>query len=298
MKSKKIIQKKSSWFAALIFILPFFIIYSLFIIWPVIQGVYVSFHKWGLMGKVKFTGLNNYKKLLSDKYFWESLGNTVTFVVITVPIIIIAALILSLLANRKSKLKKLSRISFYLPSILSVSVISYIAVYMASPYTGFINNLLHTFGLPYNIEPLWLSDEKLAWITLAITTAWWTVGTSMLLYLAALQDISQEMYEAADIDGATGAKKLFKITLPLLKPTTWMILLLQVIACFKVFGQIRMITGGGPGTSTRPIIQYIYETAFTKNDMGYASAMSYILFAILVILTLVQNILSKRSENK
>lgn len=294
-------EKKKTTHAGLIaalFILPFFILYSVFTIWPVIQGVYVSLHKWGLMGKVKFVGLNNYKKFLSDKFFWESLGNTTKFVLISVPLIIVLALALALIANRKSVIRKLCRTSFYLPSVLSVSVISYITLYMASPYMGFINSLLHSLGLPQNIEPLWLSNDKLVWITLAVATAWWTVGTSMLLYLAALQDISEELYEAADIDGAGGFKKLFRITIPLLKPTTWMILLLQLIACFKVFGQIKMITNGGPGTATRPLIQYIYETAFTKNDMGYAAAMSYVLFAILVILALAQNIFSERSAAK
>ena len=129
-------------------------------------------------------------------------------------------------------------------------------------------------------------------------TVWWTIGFPMLLYLSALQDISYDIYEAASIDGATKRQQLFRIVLPLLKPTTWLVVLLQMIACFKVFGQIYMITGGGPASSTRPMIQYIYENAFEKNNMGYAAAMSYVLFGILLILSLAQQLLSRRGENK
>lgn len=125
-------------------------------------------------------------------------------------------------------------------------------------------------------------------------TVWWTIGFPMLLYLSALQDISYDIYEAASIDGATKRQQLFRIVLPLLKPTTWLVVLLQMIACFKVFGQIYMITGGGPASSTRPMIQYIYENAFEKNNMGYAAAMSYVLFGILLILSLAQQLLSRR----
>ncbi len=281
-----------------LFVLPFLILYSVFTIWPLIQGVYVSLHKWTIMGKQSYVGLANYQNFLKDKYFWEAFTHTGKFVLITVPMIMVLSFVLALFCNRKTILRKSMRVSFYLPSVLSVSVISYIALFMSSPYTGFINDLLHSLGLPSNIEPLWLTDESLVWVTIAVTTAWWTTGTSMLIYLSALQDISIELYEAAEIDGANGFDKLFRITIPLLKPTTWMIFLLQMIACFKVFGQIRLITGGGPGTATRPIIQYIYQQAFDRNNMGYASAMSYALFVVLVILTLIQIYFSRRSVEK
>lgn len=293
---KKTILKNN--FSATVFILPFFLAYSVFTIWPLIQGVYVSLHKWTIMGKQDFIGLTNYTNFLKDSHFKSSLGNTTKFVIITVPMIMLLSFGLALLCNRPTKLKKIMRVSFYLPSVLSVAVISYIIRYMASPYTGFINSFLHSMGLSSSVEPLWLTNEALVWLTISVGTAWWTVGTSMLIYLAALQDISPELYEAAEVDGASAKDKLFRITIPLLKPTTWMIFLLQMIACFKVFGQIRLITGGGPGTATRPLIQYIYQQAFDRNNMGYASAMSYSLFLILIVLTLLQMFLSRRSEEK
>lgn len=275
--------------AAFGFLTPFLLLYSVFIIWPVVQGVYVSLHKWGLMGKIRFVGLNNYLNFLGDKNFWEALGHTAWFVSIAAPSLIITALVLALLANRDSGFKKTFRVCFYLPSVLSVSVVSFMAIYLFSPYAGFISTLLHTLGiLPRDAEIQWLLSIPLIWLMVTLTTVWWTTGFSMMLYISAMQDIPDTVYEAAEIDGASKARQLFSLTLPLLNPATGLILLLQVIASFKVFGQIYLISRGGPGTATRPLIQLIYETAFRNNDMGYASAMSYALFLILVVLSLIQ----------
>ena len=271
------------------FLAPFFILYTVFIIWPVIQGIYVSFHKWGLMGKIRFVGLSNYYKFLTEKHFWDALWNTTWFVIIAVPSLMIAAIVLALLANRESGFKKLFRVCFYLPSVLSVAVISFMAIYLYSPYLGFISSVLHTFRLiPSGTEILFLRSIPLIWFVVTVTTVWWTTGFSMMLYISAMQDIPVTVYEAAEIDGATKTQQLFALTLPLLTPTTYLIMLLQIIASFKIFGQIYLISRGGPGTATKPLIQLIYETAFRDNDLGYASAMSYVLFLILVVLSLVQ----------
>ena len=275
-------KKRKTFLVAMAFILPFFILYTVFTIWPVIQGFYVSLHKWGLMGKLKFIGFDNYTKFLGDKNFWGALKNTAFFTLITTPMLVITAMVLAMLANRATRMKKGLRIIYYLPSVLSVSVASFIAKYTFTPYTGLVNGTLHSIGaLPKDKELQWLQNPNLVWITISLMTVWWTIGFSMLLYLSALQDISNDIYEASAIDGATKTQQLFHIVLPLLKPTTWLVLLLQMIGCFKVFGQIYMITGGGPASSTRPLIQYIYENAFEKNNMGYAAAMSYVLFGIL-----------------
>lgn len=291
-------KKRKTFLIAMAFILPFFILYTLFTIWPVIQGFYVSLHKWGLMGKQEFIGFDNYAKILGDKKFWGALKNTTFFAVITTPMLVIMAMVLALLANRATKMKKALRVIFYLPSVLSVSVASLIAKYTVTPYTGLVNGILHSLGiLPASQELQWLQDPKLAWITVSVMTVWWTVGFSMMLYISALQDISTDIYEAAAIDGAVGIQQLFRIVLPLLKPTTWLVFLLQMIAGFKVFGQINLITGGGPASATRPMIQYIYESAFGKSNMGYGTAMSYILFAILLILSVVQQMIQRKGED-
>lgn len=291
--------KRKTLLTALVFILPFFLLYTVFTIWPVIQGFYVSLHKWGLMGKQDFIGFDNYVKFAGDKNFWAALSHTVFFTVITTPMLVITAMVLAMLANRATRMKKGLRIIYYLPSVLSVSVASFIAKYTFTPYTGLVNGILHSIGvLPANEELQWLQDPNLVWSTISVMTVWWTIGFPMLLYLSALQDISRDIYEAASIDGATKRQQLFRIVIPLLKPTTWLVVLLQMIACFKVFGQIYMITGGGPASSTRPMIQYIYENAFEKNNMGYAASMSYVLFGILLILSLAQQLLQRRGERR
>lgn len=284
---------------ALAFLLPFLILYTIFTIWPVIQSFYVSLHKWGLMGKQDFIGFANYAKLLTDNNFWGALRNTLVFTVITTPLLVVTALVLALFANRPNRIKRGLRILYYLPSVLSVSVASFIAKFVFSPYTGLLNGILHAIGvLPAGQEIQWLNDPVLAMITVSVMTVWWTVGFSMLLYLSGLQDISPDLYEAAAIDGASKRQQLFSITLPLLKPTTWLVILLQMIACIKVYGQISLITGGGPASSTRPLVQYVYETAFKRSDMGYAAAISYVLFAILLVLSLVQQALQRRGNQQ
>jgi multiple sugar transport system permease protein len=284
---------------AFLFLLPFFSLYTLFVIWPVIQGVYVSLHKWGLMGKIRFLGGDNYVRFLTDKFFWSSLWHTTWFVIISVPMLVLVSLILALLANRKTPLQKFFRICYYIPNILSVSVISFIARFMASPYLGFISTVLHTFGiLPQDKEIMWLTNPNLSWIVITAATVWWTIGFSMMLNISALQDIPEQIYEAAELDGASASRQLFNITLPLLRPTTYLILLLQIIASFRIFGQIFLITYGGPGNMTRPFIQYIYESAFRQYDMGYGAAMSYALFIILVVLSYVQIKLQNYGEQK
>ena len=145
-------------------------------------------------------------------------------------------------------------------------------------------------------EPLWFNTVDLSWVVIVLMTLWWTAGFPLLLYLSALQDIPKEIMEAASVDGATAQQKFFHITLPILSPTIWLVALLQIIASFKVFGQIRMTTGGGPASSTRSLIMYIYEVAFDKNNMGYAAAMSYLLFAVLVICTVIQLKMQKGDE--
>jgi multiple sugar transport system permease protein len=277
--------------------LPFLLLYTLFIIWPVIQGISVSLHKWGLMGKIRFLGVSNYTRFLTDKFFWASLWNTTWFVIISVPLLILAALALALLANRETRMQKLLRVCYYLPNVLSVSVISYMMKFMFSPYLGFVSTFLHSIGaLSPGQEIMWLTEVNLIWAVVTSATVWWTTGFSMMLYISAMQDIPVSVYEAAELDGASPPRRLWGVTLPLLKPTTYLVLLLQIIASFKIFGQIFMISGGGPGNMTRPIIQYIFESAFSKNDLGYASAMSYALFLILVVLSVIQIRFQNRKE--
>ena len=249
------------------------------------------------MGKQNFVGLENYKKLFTDDAFVGSLWHTIQFVLMCTPVLVILPLIMALFANRPVKYKRFLRISYYLPGVLSVSVISFIAKYTFAPYRGLVNGILRFFDvINTKSEILWFESTGRSWAVVVIMTIWWTVGFPMLLYLSALQDIPQETLDAAEVDGASGMQQLFQIKLPLLKPTILLVLMLQIIACFKVFGQIYMTTGGGPANTTRPLVMYIYQQAFNKNKLGYSAAMSYILFAILVVCTLLQFKLQKGED--
>ncbi|GIP23301.1 carbohydrate ABC transporter permease [Paenibacillus sp. J22TS3] len=281
---------------ALLFLLPFLIVYILFTIWPMIKGVEMSFYKWTLIKKLKYVGFDNFKRMFQDDQFWAAVWHSTIFVFLTTPTMIALAIGLALIANRKSRLQKLYRSAFFLPSILSVSVASYLGLFMFQPYTGFINGFLHALGMPEGKEVFWLTEPSLAWIAIAALTLWWTVGFNFILYLSAMQEIPDDMYEAASLDGATRGQMFWRITLPMLNPITRTILMLQIIASYKVFLQIYIITGGGPLDSTRPIIQYIYQTGFRKNDLGYAATMSYMLFAILLVLSIIQYVISNRKE--
>ena len=283
---------------ALCFVLPFFLLYTLFVIWPVIQGFYVSLHRWSLMGRGEFRGLRNYVRFLQDDIFWSSLGNTILYTAINVPTAVLAALVCALLANRPTRLQKYFRVCYYLPNVLSVTVISYMARLMASPYQGFISTLLRSLGLMQpGREIMWLMEVPLIWTVINTISVWWALGFSMMLFISAMQDIPIQVYEAADIDGAGRARQLFNITLPLLAPTLYLVVMLKLIGSFRIFGQVFLITGGGPGRLTMPLVQYIYEAAFSRNDMGYASAMSYAFFLILVGFTLLQLRIQKWRED-
>lgn len=279
---------------AIPFLLPFFVFYVVFVVGPMFQGFWMSLHKWTVVRKIRYIGFDNYRDLMQDPYFWEALRNTTYFVILSTPTIIVGGLLLALVANQRLKGKTFFRLSFFMPHILSVAVISSIMVFVFRPYTGLISTILHDLGVTKEI--FWLGDSSLAWFVITFTTLWWTVGFNMMLFLAALQDIPDYLYEAAEIDGASSFKQFWYITLPQLKPVTWVITMLQIIASYKVFAQIWLITRGGPGTSTRPIIQYIYEVGFTQNDLGYAAAMSYVLFVILLVLTVLQLKVRRKGE--
>lgn len=298
MNSMKKRERRAT-LTALLFILPFFVLFTVFTVYPIIQGVWVSLNKWSLMGRQSYVALDNFTKMIKDSKFWASLQHTCIFVVLCAPLLVVLSMIMAIFANRQVKYKKFLRIAYYLPGVLSVSVASFVSKYTFAPYRGFINGVLKWLGVCNSTnEPLWFNDVTLSWVVIVLMTVWWTCGFPMLLYLSALQDISKDVMEAADVDGANSRQKFFRITLPLLRPTIFLVTMLQIIACFKVFGQIRLVTGGGPASSTRSLIMYIYEQAFDKNNMGYAAAMSYVLFAILVVCTLTQLRLEKGGDNQ
>lgn len=281
---------------ALVFLLPFCSVYFMFLILPLVQGLYISLHEWTKIRKIDFVGLENFFRMFQDTDFWESFGNTTLFVAISTPILLSTAFALALICNRPSHLQTFFRSAFFIPQVLSVSVICSLFMMMFRPYVGLINTLLDSLGLLQN-EIFWFGKTVgLSWFFIILLTLYWTVGFSMLLFLAGLQDIPVSLYEAAEIDGAGKLYRIFHITIPILRPVTSVIFLLQVISSYKLFAQVWLTTRGRPGTLTRPMIQYIYQTGFIDNEMGFASAISYFLLVFLLLLALVINRLTRNES--
>lgn len=288
MKNTKIVSSFTSWKTAALFLLPFMLLYSTFTLFPLVKGIVMSLQSGRFGLPQKFAGLANYVKIFNDSYFYEALGNTILYVVASTPLIVFFGLVFALIANSASKAAKFMKIAAFLPYILSISVITSIWVYIFKPYIGLINNYLIKWGFVAE-QVFWFDTTPLAWTTILVATLWWTVGFNMILFIAGLQEISDTLYEASSIDGASKFQQLLYITLPSLKNITLMIVLLQIIASFKLFGQPFLMTGGGPGTTTRPLVQYIYEKGFTDWNAGYASAMSYILLVLMAAVAFFYN---------
>ena len=277
------------------FVLPFLFFFALFLVWPVVYGLWMSFTNQSLTGSGSgLAGFANYAEAFADSEVWRTLGNTVWFTVLSTVPLVIVALVMALLVHLGLPGQWLWRLSFFAPYLLTSTVVSLIWVWMYQPDLGLINSILGSVGLD---GVGWLSNESLAMWSIAITTVWWTVGFNFLLYLAALQDIPAHLYEAAAIDGASGWRRLWSITLPLLKRTTGLILVLQLLASLKVFDQIYQMTSGGPNGSTRSILVYVYDTGFTGYRLGYAAAVSYIFFAIIIIFAIGQAKVFTRRES-
>ena len=265
---------------AYLFILPFLILYLIFTFLPILQGFWISLHNWDVIGtNIQFIGLRNYEIMLQDKLFWSSLEHTFFFAILAGPGLIIVGLALAILLNQQIRGIGIFRTLFYMPNILSVTVVGLVFARVFAPGDrGLINVILTSLG----IEPVsWLLDANLAMPTIAITKIWWSVGFNMLIFLAGLQDIPKELYEAARVDGANRWTLFRRITLPGLRRPMLFVLVLQVIASVQVFPLIDVLTGGGPAGSTRPLVMYLFERTFEYWQMGYGSALAFILFIFL-----------------
>ncbi|MGW6276443.1 carbohydrate ABC transporter permease [Kribbella sp. NPDC055071] len=276
------------------FAAPFAVLFVLFLVVPALYGLYLSFTGETLTGAGSgVVGFANYSEALQDPDMWKSLGNTLWFTVLSTIPLVVLSLAFAVLVNLGLPGRWLWRLSFFLPYLLASTVVVMFWSWMYNPKIGLINGVLADLG----IAPVaWLQDPNVAMISVVITTLWWTIGFNFLLYLAALQNIPEQQFEAAAIDGAGKWRQLFSIVIPQLAPTTALILTLQVLASLKVFDQIYMLTSGGPAGSTRSIVEYIYESGFTGYRFGYSSAISYLFFAIIVLVSLAQfKLINRRS---
>ncbi|MGW5604210.1 carbohydrate ABC transporter permease [Streptomyces rochei] len=278
----------------LLFVLPFLLVFGLFMVWPIVQGLWMSFTDSSLaLRDTRFVGFDNYTEAFGDPDVWSSLGNTVFFTVVSSVPLVLIALAMALLVHSGLAGQWAWRLSFFAPYLLPVTVVTMIWTWLYQPELGMANQLLTALGM----EPVgWLSDESVAMWSVAALTVWWTVGFNFLLYLAALQSLPTTFDEAAALDGAGAWRRLWSITLPQLRRTTSLVAMLQILASLKVFDQIYILTKGGPNGSTRPVLEYVYDVGFTGYRLGYASAVSYLFFALIVVVSLAQFRLFRRED--
>jgi multiple sugar transport system permease protein len=283
--------------AALLFTAPFFVLFVLFLFWPVLSALRTSLFDDSLVGDATWIGLGNYGELLDDPNFWAAMWHTAFFTLLSVPPLVVLPLALALLVSRVGRLQWLFRLAFFAPYVLPVSVVVLLWNWLYQPGFGLINSYLTGIGLA---EVNWLGQPVVAMVSVVIATVWWTFGFNFVLYLAGLQEIPRELYEAAATDGATPGQQLRRITLPLLSSTIVLVTTLQVIASLKVFDQIYLLQLGTPGpeNSTRPAIQYIYEAGFTQYRIGYASAMSFVFFVVVVAVAILSIWLIRRAGTR
>ena len=278
-------SKKNNALWISLFLLPSLMGFLVFIIYPVFYSLGVSFTDWDLINPMKFVGIKNYQSLVNDSTFWNSLKNTFLFIIGYLPSVMIIGLLVALLLNSKLCLTPVFRGVYFLPVVTSWVAVTLVWKWLFNPKYGLINYFLTMIGLH---GPNWLNDPKTAMLAIIITSVWKDIGFIMVLYLGGLQNISVSLYEAADIDGADKWHQFWKITLPMLKQTTFFVSMISLINSFQVFDQVNIMTAGGPGDATTVLVQNIYNSAFKYSEMGYAAAMSWILFLIILVVSVVQ----------
>jgi multiple sugar transport system permease protein len=266
---------------ALMLLAPFMAAFALFFLVPALETLWLSLTESSLTRTNAFVGLANYATLVQDASFWDALGNTFYFSLLTVIPLTALGLLMALLVNRFTKAQGWLQGVFFLPFVLPISVMTLIADWMLQPSIGVINHIL-------GVHKPWLADPHWALPAVAIGTIWWTVGFNMLLFLAGLRNIPAEQYEAASLDGARGWTLFAHITWPALRQVATTALILQLISSLKIFGQTYILTSGGPFNTTRVTLHYMYETAFTQSDAGYAAAIAIAFVAIVILLSLLQ----------
>jgi multiple sugar transport system permease protein len=274
-------RKYQMWRAAFLLVAPFTILYLVLFIFPTLRVIQLSFTDAPLIGSGKWVGTANYERLFNDFLFWKALRNTAYFVLLTVVPNTALGLIFALMVVRLKRFQGFVLAAFFLPNMLTVSVVTRIWQWLTSSQFGIFNIM---FGTNYAV----FNDPNWAMPMIAFITIWWTVGFNMLLFIAGIQTISKEYYEAAALDGASGNQIFWRITWPLLWPTTALVLTLQLIAQLKIFDQVWLLTRGGPFNSTTVMLQFVYTQAFQNFKGGYASAIALVLFIIILIASIIQ----------
>lgn len=279
--------------AGWLFSAPFLVVYVLFLIGPVLIGVVISlFNTTTVKGGLgDWVGFSNYADVLGSADFWASMWHSTVFTIFTTPALVLLPLLFAILASRMRHGRTFYRLAFFAPYVVPSAAVVLVFTWMYTPAIGLIPKVLGAIGLPV---PNFLGSTSGGWLAVTVLTIWWTFGFNFILYTAAIQDISEDVYEAAALDGATPWQQIRMVTVPLLKPTIGLVFVLQLLASLKVFDQIYLLLQGGPNYSTRPVIEYIYDTGFTSYRGGYAAAATMVYFVVLVAISLAWLLFTRR----
>ena len=269
-----------------LFLAPYFLVFAAFFLLPALWSAAVSLTDWKIVGTPRFVGLRNYLRLFADPLFYTALKNTVVYTAAIVPLMAVVGLGLALLLNQPLRGRIVTRTCIFGSYVVMVSVVGILWRWVLDPTgAGIVNYYLGKLG----VGPLaWLAAPETAMLSIILATMWWTAGYNMVLYLAGLQDVPVPVREAARIDGATVWGEFWHVTLPMLRPVTFFVVVMSIAKSFQVFGQVYVMTQGGPSNSTLTIVNYLYVVGFTWFEMGYAAAIAYALFALLLIITVIQ----------
>jgi len=284
-----------------LFVLPHLLFFAAFLAYPFFYGLYISLFRFDYLmpNRRPFIGLKNYENLFNPastqfEDFWRGMGNTAQFILWSVPWLVAIALLLAVLLNGNFKGRNLLRTIYFAPYALSVTVAAVLWWWIFQDQGGLVNNFLDSIGIN---GPNWLGSMPAAWIAITIATVWWTIGFNTIIFLAALQDISESLYEAASIDGANPVQQFFFVTVPMLRPVLLFVTTITLIASANLFGQPYIMTAGGPVQRTETIIYRIYIEGIGRNQMGSAAAMSVFIAALLLLLTAINFKLFGSKEN-
>lgn len=271
--------------------------YVLFKLIPLILALGLSFADWNFISgweNIKFVGLDNYKALFSDPIFSTSLVNTLIYAIVMVPVAIFLSLIFAVILNNNVYGKGILRLAYYLPNVSSMVAVSVVWMILFLPSYGPINQFLTSLGIMD--PPKWLNGSSTSLLSIIIVGVWQSIGYNIIIVLAGLQGISQSLYESAEIDGANAIQKFFYITIPSLSNTMFFLTMISFIRSFQVFTPVQVMTAGGPGNSSSVLVYYIYTTAFKHSNIGYASAISWVLFLCVFIFTAVRMLIGRRKS--
>jgi len=287
-------HKKKHKLTGIWFVLPAFIGFLLFMIYPLFYSLYLSFMDWDMISPEKsvFSGLENFKDALKNDYFIAGITNNIKIAIIAVPILIIIALIIAVFLNMKIYARPMIRAMYFMPYIITATAAAVVFSAMLHPVYGPINGVLMKLGIEN--PPGWATSSKWSLFTVGMFWIWKNVGYCIVIFLAGLQGISRTYYEAAYIDGAGKFKQFWNITVPMISPTTFFLAVTCVIQSFQIFAEVNVLTQGGPGMSSMTTVMHIYDKGFQQYEMGYASAVSWLFFILIMFVTIIQWIVQKK----